>query len=148
MARGFRPMPSRRCWRFLARSQLRHRGRRKARHLRRRPLMNRPDKPKPKPRCWRAAVSGACKARSTRRGVTNAVSGLCRRRGGCRPLPVRQFRRHRPRGSGEDCLRSWSKISYGKLLQVYFSVAHDPTELNSPGAGCRHAIPHGDLPGE
>ena len=25
------------------------------------------------------------------------------------------------------------KISYGKLLQVYFSVAHDPTELNRQG---------------
>ncbi len=26
-----------------------------------------------------------------------------------------------------------SKISYGKLLQIYFSVAHDPTELNRQG---------------
>jgi peptide-methionine (S)-S-oxide reductase len=26
-----------------------------------------------------------------------------------------------------------SQISYGKLLQVYFSVAHDPTELNRQG---------------
>jgi peptide-methionine (S)-S-oxide reductase len=26
-----------------------------------------------------------------------------------------------------------SKISYGKLLQVYFSVAHNPTELNRQG---------------
>jgi peptide-methionine (S)-S-oxide reductase len=26
-----------------------------------------------------------------------------------------------------------SKISYGKLLQVYFSVVHDPTELNRQG---------------
>jgi len=25
------------------------------------------------------------------------------------------------------------KISYGKLLQIYFSVAHDPTELNRQG---------------
>lgn len=24
------------------------------------------------------------------------------------------------------------QISYGKLLQIYFSVAHDPTELNLP----------------
>jgi peptide-methionine (S)-S-oxide reductase len=26
-----------------------------------------------------------------------------------------------------------SKISYGRLLQIYFSVAHDPTELNRQG---------------
>jgi peptide-methionine (S)-S-oxide reductase len=26
-----------------------------------------------------------------------------------------------------------TKVSYGKLLQVYFSVAHDPTELNRQG---------------
>jgi peptide-methionine (S)-S-oxide reductase len=26
-----------------------------------------------------------------------------------------------------------SKISYGKLLEVFFSVAHDPTELNRQG---------------
>src|SRR5262249_20067594 len=25
------------------------------------------------------------------------------------------------------------KVSYGKLLQIYFSVAHDPTELNYQG---------------
>ena len=25
------------------------------------------------------------------------------------------------------------KVSYGKLLQIYFSVAHDPTELNRQG---------------
>jgi peptide-methionine (S)-S-oxide reductase len=26
-----------------------------------------------------------------------------------------------------------AKISYGKILQIYFSVAHDPTELNYQG---------------
>ena len=26
-----------------------------------------------------------------------------------------------------------SKVSYGKLLQIYFSVAHDPTQLNRQG---------------
>jgi peptide-methionine (S)-S-oxide reductase len=26
-----------------------------------------------------------------------------------------------------------SKITYGKLLQIYFSVAHDPTQLNRQG---------------
>ena len=33
------------------------------------------------------------------------------------------------------------QISYGKLLQIYFSVAHDPTQLRSPGTGCRQALP-------
>ncbi len=26
-----------------------------------------------------------------------------------------------------------SQVSYGKLLQIFFSVAHDPTQLNRPG---------------
>ena len=26
-----------------------------------------------------------------------------------------------------------SKVSYGQLLQIFFSVAHDPTELNRQG---------------
>ena len=33
-----------------------------------------------------------------------------------------------------------SRISYGKLLQIYFSVAHDPTQLNrqSPDSGSQY----------
>ena len=33
-----------------------------------------------------------------------------------------------------------SKVSYGRLLQIYFSVAHDPTELNrqGPDAGTQY----------
>ena len=33
-----------------------------------------------------------------------------------------------------------AKISYGRLLQIYFSVAHDPTELNrqGPDAGTQY----------
>jgi peptide-methionine (S)-S-oxide reductase len=27
-----------------------------------------------------------------------------------------------------------SQVSYGELLRIFFSVAHDPTQLNSPGA--------------
>ncbi len=26
-----------------------------------------------------------------------------------------------------------AQLSYGKLLEVYFTVAHDPTEIESPG---------------
>ena len=38
-----------------------------------------------------------------------------------------------------------SQISYGELLQVFFSVAHDPTELNRQGPDDGHAISLGDL---
>ncbi|MEI9983321.1 MAG: peptide-methionine (S)-S-oxide reductase MsrA [Aliidongia sp.] len=37
------------------------------------------------------------------------------------------------------------RITYGKLLQIYFSVAHDPTELNRQGPDSGPAIPLGDL---
>ena len=32
------------------------------------------------------------------------------------------------------------QISFGRLLQVYFSVAHDPTQSESSGAGYRAAV--------
>ena len=38
-----------------------------------------------------------------------------------------------------------SKISYGKILQIYFSVAHDPTAAQPPGTGHRPAVSLGDL---
>jgi len=38
-----------------------------------------------------------------------------------------------------------AKVSYGKILQIYFSVAHNPTELTRQGPGHRHAIPLPDL---
>jgi len=37
------------------------------------------------------------------------------------------------------------EISYGDILRIYFSVAHDPTELNRQGPRRRHAIPFGDF---
>ena len=37
------------------------------------------------------------------------------------------------------------EISYGKILQIYFSVAHNPTELNYQGPDERHAISLRDL---
>jgi peptide-methionine (S)-S-oxide reductase len=38
-------------------------------------------------------------------------------------------------GHAESVKVSWdpSRITYGKLLQIYFSVAHDPTQLNRQG---------------
>ena len=41
-------------------------------------------------------------------------------------------RHDRPRRSGRGHLRP-GKVSYGKLLQVFFSVAHNPTQLNYQG---------------
>src|SRR6516164_6368573 len=40
------------------------------------------------------------------------------------------------------------RISYGHILQIYFSVAHDPTELNRQGPDAGTQIPLGNLPGE
>ena len=39
-----------------------------------------------------------------------------------------------------------SKISYGRILQIFFSVAHDPTQLDRQGPDYRAAISVGDLP--
>jgi hypothetical protein len=38
-----------------------------------------------------------------------------------------------------------SRISYGTLLKVFFSAAHDPTELNYQGPDPRYAISLGDF---
>ena len=38
-----------------------------------------------------------------------------------------------------------AKISYGTLLRVFFSVVHDPTQMNRQGTGCGDFVPVGDL---
>ena len=38
-----------------------------------------------------------------------------------------------------------AQVSYGQLLQIYFSVAHDPTQLNRQG-GHRHPVPLSRVP--
>ncbi len=38
-----------------------------------------------------------------------------------------------------------SQITYGQLLKIFFSVAHNPTELNPSGAGRRHPVSFCDL---
>lgn len=66
------------------------------------------------------------------KGVTSVISGYS---GG------RAFTAHYPAvstgltGHAESVKITYdpSKISYGQLLKVYFSVAHDPTELNRQG---------------
>ena len=67
------------------------------------------------------------------KGVTNAVSGYA---GGDKKdaeLRARQLRRApaTPRRCRSPTIRA--SISYGKILQIYFSVAHDPTQLNRQG---------------
>jgi len=66
------------------------------------------------------------------KGVSNAVSGYA---GG-----EASTARYQQVGSGRtghaEAVRITydpQQISYGKLLQIYFSVAHDPTELNRQG---------------
>lgn len=65
-------------------------------------------------------------------GVSNAVSGYA---GG-----AAETARYRTVGSGRtghaeavEVTFDPAEISYGEILQVYFSVAHDPTELNRQG---------------
>lgn len=65
-------------------------------------------------------------------GVTNAVSGYA---GG-----DRSSARYETVGSGRtghaeavEVTFDPRKISYGRILQIYFSVAHDPTQLNRQG---------------
>ena len=57
---------------------------------------------------------------------------LCRRQQEHRRLRHRLHRHHRPCRVRRDQIRP-KKISYGKILQIFFSVAHDPTQLNRQG---------------
>lgn len=65
-------------------------------------------------------------------GVKNAVSGYA---GGEKKTAVYQTVGSGATGHAEAVKITYDpkKISYGKLLQVYFSVAHDPTQLNRQG---------------
>lgn len=63
------------------------------------------------------------------RGVTNAVSGYA---GGSAATADYQTVSTGRSGHAEAVKVTYdpAKISYGQLLEVYFSVAHDPTQLN------------------
>jgi peptide-methionine (S)-S-oxide reductase len=66
------------------------------------------------------------------KGVTSAVSGYS---GGTLPNPsYRQVSSERT-GHAESVEVTFDpkQISFGRLLQIYFSVAHDPTQLNRQG---------------
>ncbi|PIF73168.1 peptide-methionine (S)-S-oxide reductase [Variovorax sp. 54] len=65
-------------------------------------------------------------------GVSNALSGYAG--GEARTARYNEVGSGRT-GHAEAVRISYDprKVSYGKLLQIYFSVAHDPTELNRQG---------------
>src|ERR1700742_4036691 len=65
-------------------------------------------------------------------GVTNAVSGFA---GGNAATAHYEIVSTGTTGHAESVQVTYdpSRISYGKLLEVFFSVAHDPTELNRQG---------------
>jgi peptide-methionine (S)-S-oxide reductase len=65
-------------------------------------------------------------------GVKNAVSGYA---GGDKKTAVYEVVGSGMTGHAEAVKITFDpkKISYGKLLQIYFSVAHDPTQLNRQG---------------
>lgn len=66
------------------------------------------------------------------KGVTDAVSGYA---GGIRENPSYEDVSSGETGHAESVRVTYdpSKVSYEKLLQVFFSVAHDPTQLNRQG---------------
>jgi peptide-methionine (S)-S-oxide reductase len=65
-------------------------------------------------------------------GVTDAVSGFA---GGKKSTAHYEMVSTGLTGHAESVQVTYdpSQISYGKLLEVFFSVAHDPTELNRQG---------------
>jgi peptide-methionine (S)-S-oxide reductase len=65
-------------------------------------------------------------------GVTNAVSGYT---GGDKATAHYEMTSEGNTGHAESVQITYDprKITYGRILQVYFSVAHDPTELNRQG---------------
>ena len=65
-------------------------------------------------------------------GVTSAVSGYA---GGSARTAVYDIVGSGSTGHAESVQITFDprKVSYGRLLQIYFSVVHDPTELNRQG---------------
>ena len=78
------------------------------------------------------------------KGVTSAVSGYA---GG--PEETAEYRAVGTGRTGHaEAVRITfdpRAVSYGRLLQIFFSVAHDPTELNRQGPDEGPAVPVGDF---
>ncbi len=66
------------------------------------------------------------------KGVTNAVSGYA---GGAADTAVYEVVSTGETGHAESVQVTFdpAQVTYGRLLQVYFSVAHNPTQLNRQG---------------
>jgi peptide-methionine (S)-S-oxide reductase len=66
------------------------------------------------------------------KGVTNAVSGYA---GGAQNDADYEIVSSGRTGHAESVKVTFDprQVSYGKILQIYFSVAHDPTQLNRQG---------------
>jgi peptide-methionine (S)-S-oxide reductase len=66
------------------------------------------------------------------RGVTNAVSGYA---GGAKDTAKYEMVGSGRTGHAEAVQVTYDpkQVSFGKLMQIYFSVAHDPTQLNRQG---------------
>lgn len=84
-----------------------------------------------------AVVSGGCfwgiqAVFSHVKGVTNATSGYA---GGSAPTANYETVSTGETGHAESVRITYdpSQITYGQLLRVFFSVAHDPTQLNRQG---------------
>ena len=68
------------------------------------------------------------------KGVSDAVSGYA---GGSKANAHYEIVSTGTTGHAESVQITYdpSQISFGQLLKVYFSVAHDPTRTESPGSG-------------
>src|ERR1700677_4429201 len=81
------------------------------------------------------------------KGVQRAVSGYA---GGSGPTAHYDLVSTGTTGHAESVEITYdpSQITYGQLLRIYFSVVHDPTQLEQTGARCRNPIPVGHLRAE
>ena len=66
------------------------------------------------------------------KGVSNAVSGYA---GGAKSTAIYERTNDGTTGHAESVQVTFDprQVSYGQLLQVFFAVAHDPTQLNRQG---------------
>jgi len=66
------------------------------------------------------------------KGVSNALSGYA---GGAKSTAIYEVTNSGTTGHAESVQVTYDprQVTYGQLLQVFFSVAHDPTQLNRQG---------------
>ena len=81
------------------------------------------------------------------KGVTSAVSGYA---GGEKRTAEYRYVTNGRTGHAESVQITFNprEITYGRLLQVFFSVAHDPDAVEPAGTGRRHAVPIGCFSGQ